>query len=81
MFLTGNPYVHQIPFFFPLGFFFMLMAVFVIFRIICFRRCGRGCHYGRLDSQLTAEEILKRRFINHEIGEDEYLKMKEILKK
>lgn len=39
------------------------------------------CHYGRFDSQLDAEEILKRRYINHEISEDEYLKMKEVLRK
>jgi uncharacterized membrane protein len=53
----------------------------LIIRIIYFRRYGRSCCYGRFDGRLEAEEILKRRFINHEISEDEYLKMKEVLKK
>jgi uncharacterized membrane protein len=84
MFLTGYPNFHLFPFspfFFPIGFFCVLFATLLIIRIIYFRRYGRSCCYGRFDGRLEAEEILKRRFINHEISEDEYLKMKEVLKK
>jgi uncharacterized membrane protein len=76
--MHGYPYI---PFLFPIGFFCVVFTVFLIFRIMAFRRFGYGCHYGRFDSRLEAEEILKRRYINHEISEEEYLRMKEVLKK
>lgn len=81
MFLAIHSPFPYIPFVFPIGFFIVLFVVFGFFRILHFRRYGRGCYYGHFDGRLPAEEILKRRFINQEISEEQYLKMKEVLKK
>lgn len=57
--------------YFPFGFFFIF---FLIFWIFAFRRRG-GWHNRRFD----AEELLKRRLINGDIGDAEYERIKEIL--
>ncbi|MBA4541518.1 hypothetical protein H1164_01170 [Thermoactinomyces daqus] len=81
MVLAANHDFHFFPLIFPFGFFCIVFATFLIFRIISFRRYGRCYCYNRFDGRLEAEEILKRRLINHEISEEEYLKLKEILRK
>lgn len=80
MFLTAYHNFHHIPFFFPVAFFCLVIATIVIVRIVT-RRYGHSCGHHQDNRYLDAEEILKRRYINHEINEEEYLKMKEVLKK
>jgi uncharacterized membrane protein len=67
--------------FFPFPFFFLaLFIVFVVFRIAMFRRGGRMCRRGQ-SGQFEAEALLKKRLVNGEIGEEEYLRLKAILSK
>lgn len=81
MFLTVHPATHApfFPFFiFPIVFFCLLITAILIFR---FMNRRYGCRSHSAGVHLEAEEILKLRLINHEISEEEYLKMKELLKK
>lgn len=69
---------HGFPFFGLLfaGVFF----VFLITRILFFRRHGRWCMHG-IDHRMDAELILRRRLASGEIGEEEFLRIKETLSK
>jgi uncharacterized membrane protein len=80
--------------FFPFGIFFIVLAIFIISRIIAYRRFGRygpngvcGSYSGpnRLgwtdNNHYEAEAIIRKRLANGEIDEEEYLRLKEILSK
>jgi uncharacterized membrane protein len=72
-------------YFFPFGFFFILIVVFVIFRINGFRRYRHynGCEVNdrHNNDPYEAEAIIRKRLANGEIDEVEYQRLKEILNK
>jgi uncharacterized membrane protein len=57
--------------------FFFLMIAFFMFRLLAFRRFGGGCR-GWYDD---AEIVLRKRLASGEISEEEYQKLKAVLKK
>lgn len=67
---------HGFPFFGLL--FFTLLVVFLVFRIITFRRYSRQYHHWN-NGQKEAEAILKKRLAEGKIDEAEYERIKEIL--
>jgi uncharacterized membrane protein len=67
---------HGFPIF---GIFFMLMFIGFIVRMIAFRRYGRCCHHG-FQYEDEAFAILRRRLVNGEIGDEEYQRLKAVLK-
>ncbi|TCP29969.1 hypothetical protein EV207_10763 [Scopulibacillus darangshiensis] len=65
------------PFFPPIGFFFIILFIgLVISNIMLWRRRGRAC---RRYNGNTAEFMLKKRLVNGEIDEEEYLRLKNVL--
>lgn len=72
--------------FIPLVWILFFALCFVLVRLIFFRKYGRyyglmGGAYGRhWHSGEDPEEILKRRFANGELTEEEYKKAKDVLK-
>jgi uncharacterized membrane protein len=69
-------YTHHGPWCFGFLFLFLIIGFF-IFRVLAFRRFG-GFRRGWHDD---AESILRKRLVNGEIDEEEYLKLKAALKK
>ncbi len=65
--------------FIPFTIFFVLLIVFIVSRIIFFRRYGGFC--GWQNGRMDAEAILRRRLANGDITEEEYQKVKDILSK
>lgn len=69
--------------FFPFGLFFLIpLLVFLVIRIILFRRYGAWCYGpGRFGGRYEAESLLMQRLVRGEIGEEEYIRLREVLKK
>jgi uncharacterized membrane protein len=69
--------------FFPFGLLFIIpLFVLLIIRITMFRRHGAWCcGPGRFHGNHEAEVILMRRLACGEIGEEEYERLREIIKK
>jgi uncharacterized membrane protein len=63
--------------FFPIFFFMMFFGFFFFLRFFIWRRSNGGCFHNGQDALL----LLKTRLVNGEIGEEEYLRLKEVLKK
>jgi putative membrane protein len=69
----------------PLGWFLVIVGVFLLFRFLVFRRGlragGWGCVPGgpRSEARLSAAEVLERRFAEGELSADEYRERRSVL--
>ena len=65
---------------FPFPWFFLgFLVIALLFRFVLFRRGGYGCG-GRWDRGLDAESVLKRRLASGQITEEEYRRLREVIR-
>jgi putative membrane protein len=71
--------------FVPLGWFLVILALVLLFRVFLFRRGGWEPGWGggsggpRYGGRMSAEEVLERRFAEGELTADEYRERRAIL--
>jgi uncharacterized membrane protein len=63
--------------FFGILFFILIIGIFFSLRFLMWRRFHGSCFHNGED----ALSLLKKRLVNGEINEEEYLRIKEVLKK
>lgn len=66
---------------FPFSFFFLFFVVAVGIRLLFFRRFWGGCGWGRGYGFESHEEVLRRRLAAGEITEEEYQRLRDILRR
>jgi putative membrane protein len=71
--------------FVPLGWFLVILALALLFRVFLFRRGGWGPGWGagpggpRYGGRMSAAEVLERRFAEGELTADEYRERRAVL--